>query len=62
MSKKATIQLETISPAGNKRVRTAKHSVTLEEFVAQMEDAVLSGRAVYAAVLMNGAIHMEMEA
>lgn len=61
MSKQATIQLETVSRSGSRKVRTGKHSATVKEFLALMEEAVYSGRYRYVAVLVNGEVYKSFE-
>ena len=61
MSKQATIQLETVSRSGSRKVRTGKHSATVKEFLALMDEAVYSGRYRYVAVLVNGEVYKSFE-
>lgn len=64
MLKKATVQMETISHSGVRKIRTGKGkcSVVLKEFLALLEDAAYDGRYRYAAVLVNGEVYREFEA
>lgn len=55
------IQLKTIDPSGKTKIMNAKTGVSLAEVKEIMENEVLSGYAVYAAVLLDGEIYEIME-
>lgn len=62
MEKKNVIQLETISRSGHQKIVTGRHSATVKEFLALMEDAIHSGRYSYVAVLVDGEVIEKFEA
>lgn len=56
------IQLKTIDVYGKERIKTARSGVSIKEVEAAMERTVLSGHAVYAAVIVDDEVYSEMEA
>ena len=56
-----SIVLKTTEPGGKTRLRTAKPGATLEDICEIAENEVYGGYAVYAAVIVDGEVYIELE-
>lgn len=57
-----SIVLKITEPGGKTRLRTAKQGVTLEQVREAAEHYFSTGKAIYAAVIVDGKIETELEA